>query len=232
MPSVATRLRNRAVTAAFPALFRVDERRSDLIRLGTPYGGWWVPESLLGPESVCYLGGIGTDISFDLAMIERFGCRVWGIDPTPKALDWLADQTLPEQFSFLPVGLAGERGELKFFLPENPEHVSASVKNLQNTGDFFTAPVQTIAQTMEALGHDHVDLVKLDIEGAEHETIRRMLADGIHPKVLLVEYDQPEPVAWPRATTRLLRENGYRLVKLEKLNLTFVRHEEPVRHAG
>lgn len=226
MPSLATRLRNRVVaTAMFPLLFREEVQRPDMIRLGTEYGGWWVPHDLLGPDSICYLGGVGGDISFDLALIQAFDCRVWAIDPTPKTVEWIATQDLPGQFTFLPVGLSGERGVLKFYQPEHPDHVSASVKNIQRTTDYFTAPVQTIAQTAAELGHDHVDLVKLDIEGAEHDTIRQMLDDGIHPSVLCVEYDQPEPLAWARATTRLLREHDYELVKLDHLNLTFVRAE-------
>ena len=222
MPGIATRLRNRAVMAAFPLMFRA-EPRPDLVRLGTEYGGWWVPRDLLGPDSICYLGGVGQDISFDLAMIETFGCRVWAIDPTPRTIEWIAGQDLPEHFTFLPIGLSGERGELKFYEPAHPGHISASVKNIQKTTDYFTAPVQTIAQVMSDLGHDHVDLVKLDIEGAEHDTIRQMIADGILPTVLCVEYDQPEPLAWARATTKLLREHGYQLVKVDQLNLTFVR---------
>lgn len=217
------RIRDKAVAALFWAMFRVDERRPDLVRLGTPYGGWWVPTGPLTSDMICYLGGVGTDISFDLGLIERAGCHVWALDPTPKTRSWLDGQRLPEQFHFVPVGLSGQRDELRFYLPKDPEHVSASVKNLQGTSDYFTAPVQTVAQTMSALGHDHVDLVKLDIEGAEHDTIRQMVADAVLPTVLLVEYDQPEPLAWAWRTTALLRENGYKLVKLERYNLTFVR---------
>lgn len=231
---IAAKVRHRVVVSMLPVWFRVDAPRSDLVRIGSDYGGWWVPENLLGPGSICYLAGVGQDISFDLGVIERFGCDVWAIDPTPKAVDWIATRDdLPPQFTMVPVGLSGERGELKFYLPEHPEHVSASVKNLQKTSDFFTAPVQTIAQTMEQLGHDHVDLVKLDIEGAEHDTIRQMLADGIHPMVLCVEYDQPEPFSWARETTKMLRKHhGYRLAKLDDLNLTFVHESAPGQSAG
>jgi hypothetical protein len=65
-------------------------------------------------------------------------------------------------------------------------------------------------------------LVKLDIEGAEHDAIRRMLEDGIRPNVICVEYDQPEPVSWSRTTTNALRNAGYRVVKVDEFNVTFV----------
>lgn len=222
MPSIVTKVRNRIVALTFPYIFRVDNKRGDLVRLGTEYGGWWVPRDLLSAESVCYCAGVGTDISFDLGLIDEFGCQVWGIDPTPKTIEWIADQDLPPRFTFVPVGLAGEPGELRFYSPENPDHVSHSIKNIQKTSTYFTAKVQTVSETMNQLGHDRVDLVKLDIEGAEHETIRRMLADDVLPRVLCVEYDQPEPLSWARDTTAELRRAGYKLVKVDGLNLSFV----------
>jgi FkbM family methyltransferase len=205
-------------------LFRV-QRRSDLRRLGSAYGGWWVPESLITSDSICYLVGVGTDISFDLALVERFGCRAWGIDPTPLTAAWVADQNLDQRWKFVPIGVAGETAELRFYAPQNPEHVSHSVKNLQNTDRFFTGEVVTIAELMNRLGHDRIDLLKLDIEGAEHDTIRAMLADGVFPRVLCVEYDQPEPLSWARSTTAALERAGYDLVKIEEFDLTFVRRQ-------
>ena len=73
-------VRNRVVRAAIrPALPRTS--RADMQRLGTPYGGWWVPVGLLDAESIVYSVGIGGDASFDLELMDRFGCHVWGFDP-------------------------------------------------------------------------------------------------------------------------------------------------------
>ena len=98
MPKTLTRVRNRVVKALFPLVFRPDARRDDLVRLGTDYGGWWVPRDLLGPESVCFCAGVGTDVSFDVALIETFGCTVLGIDPTPlrKRIADILDQLVRE----------------------------------------------------------------------------------------------------------------------------------------
>lgn len=222
MPSIWTRARNGAVRRAFPLLFRPDTQRQDMVRLGTSYGGWWIPRDLVGPDSICYGGGVGTDISFDLALIDSFGCRVWGIDPTPRTADWIASQELDPRFSLVPVGIAGRDDLVRFYAPERSDHVSHSIKNLQRTTTYFEAEVLTIRSLMDRLGHAQVDLVKLDIEGAEHEAIAQMLDDGIRPTVLCVEYDQPEPLSWGLATTKRLRAAGYDLCKVESLNLTFV----------
>src|SRR5215471_21233266 len=63
----------------------------------------------LGPESIVYSGGVGKDVSFEHALVERFGCRVVLFDPSPIGL---ATMKLPEncnpQLRFIPVGLAGQ----------------------------------------------------------------------------------------------------------------------------
>ena len=225
MPSGLDRLRTRAFALAFPAAFRLDSRRDDLIRLGTEYGGWWVPSGLLTADSVCYCAGVGLDISFDLGLIATFGCRVWAFDPTPASVAWVTGQQLDERFSFAPVGVAGQDGHLRFYAPADSTHVSHSVKNLQRTEAYFTAPVRTVSALMADLGHKTIDLLKLDVEGAEHETIRGVLADGYRPTIVCVEFDQPEPLAWAWDTTRRLRSAGYDLVKVDCFNLTFVHRD-------
>ena len=57
-----------------------------LTRLGTQYGGWCVPNTGLGPDDVVVSAGAGEDISFDLEIVKRFGCKVLVLDPTPRAI--------------------------------------------------------------------------------------------------------------------------------------------------
>jgi FkbM family methyltransferase len=218
-----TKLRTKAIAVAIPTLFRLDDHNWKLVRLGSDYGGWWVPTDVFKRDSVCYSGGVGTDISFDISLIQTYGSSVFGFDPTPKSIQWISrQQSLDPRFEFLPLGLGGRSGSHKFYAPSNPDHVSHSMKNIQRTKSFFEARVETISSLMQELGHDRLDLLKLDIEGAEHDTIGRMLEDGIHPTVICVEYDQPEPLSWARGTTAKLKRAGYELVKIDVFNFTFV----------
>src|SRR4051794_7177942 len=57
-------------------------RTDGLVTLGDPeYGGWVVPERLIGADWTCYSVGAGGDISFDMELIDRWGIRVRSIDP-------------------------------------------------------------------------------------------------------------------------------------------------------
>jgi FkbM family methyltransferase len=223
LTKIAIKLRTQLALLVYRGLYRPTQARSDLIRLGTSYGGWWVPSALLNEHSVCYSGGVGTDISFDLGLINQFACEVWGFDPTPASIAWVKSLNPGGRFHHVPIGLGGECRVERFYAPRDNAHVSHSVVNLQKTDKFFEAEVKTIGQVMADLGHSAIDLLKLDIEGAEHETIEAMLMNTIRPAVLCIELDQPEPFRSGMRTVGRIRAAGYDLVKLDGLNLTFVR---------
>ena len=200
-----------------------------LEKIGSGYGGWIVPTALINADWVCYCGGVGEDITFDLGLIARFSCDVFAFDPTPRAIAHVAAQAGDEpRFHFLPVGLWSEDTTLRFFAPRDPAHVSHSVVNLQKTETFFEATVRSVPNLMRELGHDRIDLLKIDIEGAEHRVVRSMLAAEIRPTVLCLEIDQPvRPWTFWR-TVRRIRGAGYDLVAVDHWNLTFLRSEAAV----
>lgn len=152
--------------------------------LGTTYGAWTVPKTLLNPDSIVYSFGLGEDISFDLAVIEDFGCNVHGFDPTPVAGAWLEAQSLDKRFIFHPIGLGEEDGIVEFFAPQDGHSFSRKSQG----GSSVPREVNRLATIMNNLGHSHIDLLKMDIEGFEYAVIDDFLASGIRPTVINVEY--------------------------------------------
>jgi FkbM family methyltransferase len=215
-------LRTRAVTKLLRFLFPA-VCAPDLVRIGSAGGGWWIPSNRLAADSICYCIGAGEDISFDLGLVERYACRVWTVDPTPRAREYVESLDCSPRVTFLPVGVASVPGEFKFYVPRNPNHVSHSIKNLQGTSEYFLAKCVTIPGLMVALGHEHVDLIKLDVEGAEHGVLLSMLAKGIMPSLVCVEFDQPCSLHSMRATVGAMKAVGYRVIKVEALNLTLLK---------
>lgn len=191
--------------------------------IGSRYGGWIVPMALIRPDWVCYCGGVGEDITFDLGLIERLGCTVFAFDPTPRAVAHVASHAAAERrFHFMPVGLWSKDATLKFFAPRDPTHVSHSVLNLQETDAYFEAPCRSLPSLMAELGHRRIDLLKIDIEGAEHAVVRSMLKHGIRPTVLCLEIDQPVPPLRFGTTVARVLAAGYELVAVDHWNFTFV----------
>jgi FkbM family methyltransferase len=205
--------------------------RQDLLKLGTPnYGFWVIPSSLLGPDSVCYLAGVGMDITFDLALIERFGCTVYAFDPVPAAAQYVAEAARHEpRFVFSPVGLWSSDTTLPFHGPATPGWISHSATDLHSTDVVFEARVRSVRSLMTEHGHDRLDLLKLSVEGSEYEILDSLDRDGIRPRILCVEFAQPAPKGAQEVAYDKLMAAGYSTVASRIANrsvkLTFVRDE-------
>jgi len=116
----------------------------------------------LSPGAVCYCGGIGLDISFDLGVIERFGCTVHAFDPTPAAIRHAtAAAAGSPRFNLHPVGLWSSDCTMEIFEPASGEE-QYSVADRGRTGRSIEAEFRAIPSLMSELGHDHIDVLKLD----------------------------------------------------------------------
>jgi FkbM family methyltransferase len=200
-----------------------------LERLGSRYGGWIVPTPVTSPGSVCYLAGLGEDASLDLALAER-GCDVVVLDPTPRAVAY-AEAVFEglANVRFLPVGLWSSSKDVRFYAPADPAHVSHSAVNLHGTSEWFDAPCRTLGEIAGGFDHRDIDLLKLDIEGAEFEVLDDLIRGGVRPRAICVEFDQPVAV-WRivRQLSRLARV-GYDVVAHERWNFTLVARETAQR---
>jgi len=163
--------------------------RSDKRYLGSEYGGWSILSGSLDANSIVYSFGVGTDITFDLALIETFGVTVHAFDPTPGSIEWVKSQSLPEQFVLHEYGVASYDGVATFFPPVDVTHISHTLLDRPDTADRkIEVPVYRLVTIMKMLGHTKIDLLKMDIEGAEYDVIKDMLAGEIRPKQLAVEF--------------------------------------------
>jgi FkbM family methyltransferase len=206
-------------------------QRSDIREIGSLYGGWAVPTDLIEENSVCYCVGCGEDISFDMALIEDFECLVYGFDPTPKSIDYVTQLPLSSgKYQFRPYGIYSSSELIDFYLPRNREHVSLSIPNIQKSEDKIRLEVRRLSDVMSVEAHSTLDLLKLDIEGAEYEVIDSMLEDNILPRVLCVEFDEVHTPIDRHFKKRIrraiasLKKIGYQIVYIQRSgNYTFVR---------
>ena len=224
-------------------------------KIGTGYGGWFVPEGLLNSQSLCYGVGAGEDISFEIELINQYECEVHCLDPTPRAqrhIDELHRNTIngiPTRINgvvdccykvdpgclarlhFHPIGLWSQDRTMRFYAPANPAHVSHSIVNLQHTTEYFEAECRTLQTVMQTLDHSDVSLLKLDVEGAEYDILTALVDSHIRPVILCVEFDEGynplDKEYVPRILKMVSRVKvcGYRLTYVDGWNATFVHHD-------
>ncbi len=188
-------------------------------RFGSEYGGWDIISNKIGEKSIVYSFGVGEDASFDVALINKFGLTIDAFDPTPKSISWVNDQSFPVQFVMHEFGLADYDGEATFAPPENPDHVSHTILvNKKGKKPIFIS-VKKLSTIMDELDHNHIDILKMDIEGAEYQVIEDLIGSLIRPDQLLVEFHHRFKSIGAGETKKAinkLRIAGYRLFSVSE----------------
>lgn len=128
-------------------------------------------------------------MTFDLELVEEYGCQVFAFDPTPKSVEWVRQQNLPPEISFNPWGVADFDGSALLYPPLNKTHMSHSLtKHKGTSNEGVTVDFKSIGTTMELLGHNSISLLKMDIEGGEYAVINDIIRNEISVNQLCVEF--------------------------------------------
>lgn len=223
----------------------------DLVFLGTSYGGWNVKEDMLSGTAVCV--GAGEDISFDIVLNSKYGMDVVVIDPTPRAIEhyrgvisaikggqrfsinngkdneyYNLEGVSLARISLVEKALWSEPSKVKFYVPRNESHVSHSIANLNQTDEYIEVEADRLINVLQAEKFDSVDLLKLDIEGAEGVVLEDALKSGIRPRQICVEFDEMgspknDTLNKVRQMVEMLKRSGYKLVHFDgKANCLFL----------
>ena len=90
---------------------------------------------------------------------------------------------------FYPFGLYTKNNTLKFYKPSNNEYVSHSLVEGMKSDNFIYVEVKDLLTMMKDNNHNHIDLLKIDVEGSECDIIDNMINNNIFPKYLSVDFD-------------------------------------------
>lgn len=194
-------------------VFQLPQCSVEGLVLGDRNASWFVSPEGLNSTAVVYSFGVGRDISFERALIERFGVLVHAFDPTPRALEWVKSQQLPDRLVLHELGLADRDGMARFIPSRRVGGENFSMVRATGIGEAIEAPVRRFA-TLAGLVGAVPELVKLDIEGMEYSVLPDMLSSGFRPQQLLIEFHHWWRDVSPRRTReaiRLLNRHGYRV---------------------
>jgi FkbM family methyltransferase len=185
---------------------------------GNRFAEWTFCPDHLHEQSVVYSFGVGEDISFDLELIRHFRLHVHAFDPSPRSIQWIGQQKIESEFHFYPYGLACNDGHVSFQEPDEPGIHSLRLNRfLQEQGtarNTMELPVQRLRTIMQELGHTKIDLLKMDIEGAEYEVIEDIISSAVPITQLLIEFHHRFAHMGTGKTRRAiyaLNQAGYRI---------------------
>jgi FkbM family methyltransferase len=183
------------------------------------HSDWHFNPCALDGSAVIYSLGVGEETAFDEELIAAYGAEVHAFDPTPSTLAWLETVQLPDAFRFYPWAVTASDGTLTLYhrVKKNGSRSKAMLTMVPEAGaedDAIHVPAYCLASIREKLDHDQIDLLKMDIEGAEYEVLDSLIDSEIRPTQLLVEFHHRFPSIGKEKTTNAiqrLREIGYRI---------------------
>ena len=187
---------------------------------GERSGTWTVHPDPLGARSVVYSFGVGNNVGWELALIERFGLGVDAFDPTTRSVEWAGRQEFPDGFRFHPVALAKTDGTQRFHAPVKTR--SLNFRPDPEGGHAF--PAKRLSTLAAELGHERIDVLKIDIEGGEYDLIDELLSGGPQVDQLLIEFHHGMH-GWTLSDTKTamqkLQVAGFELFHVSRRGLEF-----------
>jgi FkbM family methyltransferase len=187
---------------------------------------WTIQTGSISENSVVYSAGVGGDISFEKELIRQFGCDVILLDPSPTGIATMDQpQNRVAKLHYEAIGLAESDGTFSFEAPDGNTDGSYRVEALPGAGR-YRFPCSSLPTLMRHHGHDHIDLLKIDIEGFEYGVLKQICAQKLPVKQICVEFHHSLVPGIRRKQTigaiiRLLL-SGYRLIHRKDWDHTFV----------
>ena len=154
--------------------------------------------------------------------------RVIAVDPNPIVLQRLAFNAAANELTNIravEAAIADIEGEMEFALEETNMGGSSLQLDRDARGGktIFKVPVRTLAGLVAEAGFDHVDAIKIDVEGFEDKVLIPYLATvppGLHPKVVVLEANI---ASWQSDLISILKDTGYATSGVLAHNGIFVR---------
>jgi FkbM family methyltransferase len=175
--------------------------------------------------------GVGDHPDFADELARVFGARCLLVDPTRKHSNTLSDWCRRRpQFTYLQAALGATAGRMQFF--ESRRDVSGSIfpthRNIaRGDVDRYEVPVVTLDELVQQAG-GHIDVLKIDIEGAEFEVLEKAAAEVLSriDQILVEFHDGTIPELSRRDRQKAIRPlaaAGFKAVEYNGRDVLFIR---------
>jgi FkbM family methyltransferase len=187
---------------------------SNTVVCGSGAHAWVICPDRLTRGGITYSFGVGNDITLDLSLIDVFGVQVFAFDPTPSAVTWIKSKKLPREFHFIEYGLADFDGFAQF---ENFDGIQFTIRRVPTSPSVLKLPVRRLQSITKELGHNRIELLKMNIEGGEYSAIQDMVTSNIQIDQLLIQFHHFLSGFTPSQTRHavaILNDHGYRIFNI------------------
>jgi FkbM family methyltransferase len=187
----------------------------------------------LSAASVVIDAGCSYEADFSQYLIGRHGVRAFGVDPTRKHRDALQrlEAQYPGRFQHLSCAIAAADGTLTFHesrINESGSLFTDHVNVLHDETTSYDVEAVSLGTLLRRVGVESVDILKLDLEGAEYELFERLTPGELRPfRQVFVEFHHHAVGHFGEADTRRLVDRvagfGFRTFSVDDHNYLFYR---------
>jgi len=185
---------------------------------------WTVSIEHLSSNPIAVVGGISRDCGFEEDFITQKKGLVVACDPTPKHSDFLRgkESEFDNRFVFEQIALAGKTGKDTFYASYDENGVidyffeTDKIDSDQQGAELSPVEVEcyTVGDLIKKHGFDKVDLLKIDIEGAEFDLLPDIVSGDTPIYQIAVEFHYrfyPDGGQRLRNVVQLLRKAGFKI---------------------
>ncbi len=187
----------------------------------------------LSATSVVIDAGCSYEADLSVCLMSRHGVRAFGVDPTLKHAPALRqlEARFPGRFVYVPCAIAARDGTLTFHesrVNESGSLFTDHVNVIRDDTTSYDVEALTLSSLLKRVGTDGVDLLKLDLEGAEYDVLAGITAEQLQPfRQLFVEFHHHAVSHVDETDTRRLVERvsacGFRTFSVDDHNYLFYR---------
>jgi len=136
---------------------------------------------------------LGSNIGSSIAFFKRQypNAKIIGFEPHPILFKVLQENIKRNKFEDVELhncAVGDKEGHLPFYVSENPGSMKSSMRADRGGNKEINVPVQKASELVSKF--DHIDLIKIDVEGAEKEIFQDLVENEMISKPLnyIVEY--------------------------------------------
>lgn len=186
------------------------------------YGAWPVCTNIIPKNPLVYSFGIGSDVTFDIDLKQRFNASVFCFDPTIESTTFEQIRKNATGLLFKQFGLGHDDEVINFYRSNDPKIGSlVSTPGLQGyqRNPHLRAPVLKLSTLLAIYKHSWVDLIKMDIEGGEYNVLGGVNLVALPASQVLVEFHSrffPDGWRMQKELTQKFEKSGWKLAHESK----------------
>ena len=157
------------------------------------YGNYKLVEKKIPKKPIVYSGGVGTNISFDLAIHKKHNAKVRLFDPTDNSINFMKKYNNKKNFFFYPVALYHQNKKVKIYFDSTNRVKSNSITNFLefDKKSFYYCDAQNLSQLIKKFKDKKIDILKLDIEGVAENLLLQAFNKKIYPTQIIFALEVP-----------------------------------------